>query len=33
MDTIRITWHGHACFTLEHRGYVVAIDPYDPTTP
>ncbi len=33
MDTIRITWHGHACFTLEHRGYVVANDPYDPTTP
>ncbi len=33
MDTIRITWHGHACFTVEHRGYVVAIDPYDPTTP
>lgn len=33
MDNIRITWHGHACFTLEYAGYILAIDPYDPTTP
>lgn len=33
MSNIKITWHGHACFTLEYEGYRVAIDPYDPTTP
>lgn len=33
MDTIKITWHGHACFTVEYDGYVIALDPYDPTTP
>lgn len=26
----KITWHGHACFTLKNDGYTVAIDPYDP---
>lgn len=25
---MKITWHGHACFTLESEGSVVAIDPY-----
>ena len=33
MSSIKITWHGHACFTLEYDGYIIAIDPYDPTTP
>lgn len=33
MNSIKITWHGHACFTLEYDGYIIAIDPYDPTTP
>ncbi len=28
--SIQITWHGHACFTLEKDGYRIAIDPYDP---
>ena len=30
---MKITYHGHSCFTLEHDGYVVAIDPYDPGVP
>lgn len=33
MDTIKITWHGHACYTVEHGGYIIALDPYDDTTP
>lgn len=33
MDTIKITWHGHACFSVEKDGYVIALDPFDPTTP
>lgn len=28
-----ITYHGHACFTLESGGYTVAIDPYDEHVP
>lgn len=28
-----ITYHGHACFTLESRGFTVAIDPYDDHVP
>ncbi|NLL90852.1 MAG: MBL fold metallo-hydrolase [Ruminococcaceae bacterium] len=27
--SIKITWHGHACFTLEKDGFTVAIDPYN----
>ncbi|MEK6609394.1 MAG: MBL fold metallo-hydrolase [Gemmatimonadota bacterium] len=23
-----ITWHGHACFLLEHEGKRVVIDPF-----
>ncbi|MBQ2865569.1 MAG: MBL fold metallo-hydrolase [Clostridia bacterium] len=33
MDAIKITWHGHACYTVEHGGYIIALDPYDNTTP
>jgi len=25
---MKITWYGRACFTIEHKGYVIAIDPY-----
>ena len=25
---MKITWRGHACFTLEQDGYVIAVDPY-----
>jgi L-ascorbate metabolism protein UlaG (beta-lactamase superfamily) len=27
--SIKITWHGHACFTFEKDDYTVAIDPYN----
>ena len=33
MNTIKITWHGHACYTIEQGGYIIALDPYDDTTP
>ena len=26
---MKITWHGHACFSIEHDGYTVVIDPYN----
>lgn len=26
---MRITWHGHACFSVSHKGYTVVIDPYN----
>lgn len=25
---MEIRWHGHACFTVSHRGYRVVLDPY-----
>jgi L-ascorbate metabolism protein UlaG (beta-lactamase superfamily) len=25
---MEICWHGHACFTVSHRGYRVVLDPY-----
>ncbi len=28
--TVRITWHGHSCFTLDDGRHVLALDPYDP---
>ena len=33
MNTIKIIWHGHACYTIEQGGYIIALDPYDDTTP
>lgn len=26
---MKITWHGHACFTVESEGYRIVLDPYD----
>lgn len=26
---MEIQWHGHACFSISHRGYTVVIDPYN----
>lgn len=28
--TIRLTWHGHACFTIDNNKWILAIDPYKP---
>lgn len=28
MEQLTLTWHGHACFTLACRDFVVAFDPY-----
>lgn len=25
---MEICWHGHACFTVSHRGYRIVLDPY-----
>lgn len=27
--TIRITWHGHSCFTIDNGTHILALDPYD----
>lgn len=29
-DTMELTWHGHSCFTVSHRGYRIVLDPYAP---
>jgi len=29
MKKVRITYHGHACFTLEAEGYRTVLDPYE----
>lgn len=26
---MEIQWHGHACFSISHKGYTVVIDPYN----
>lgn len=28
MGTVKLTWHGHSCFTLEEDGYAIVLDPY-----
>lgn len=28
MGKIRLTWHGHSCFTMEENGYAIVLDPY-----
>lgn len=28
MDELRITYHGHSCFTLEYQGQRIVVDPY-----
>jgi len=33
MNSIEIKYFGHACFTLRCGGYVLALDPYDPSVP
>ena len=27
-DRVKLTYHGHACFTLEYQGVKAVIDPY-----
>jgi len=27
-EKIKITWHGHACFTIEYGGYSIVTDPF-----
>ncbi|MDW7657996.1 MAG: MBL fold metallo-hydrolase [Bacillota bacterium] len=27
---VRLTWHGHACFTIDNGQYVLVLDPYKP---
>lgn len=27
-EQVNIRWYGHSCFTLEYRGYTLAVDPY-----
>jgi len=29
MAKLKLTWHGHSCFTLEEDGYAVVLDPYE----
>ena len=29
MGNLKITWHGHSCFTLEENGYSIVLDPYE----
>ncbi len=26
---VKITWHGHACFSIDYDGYIVVLDPHD----
>ena len=28
MGKVKLTWHGHSCFTLEENGYAIVLDPY-----
>ena len=28
MAELKLTWHGHSCFTLEENGYAIVLDPY-----
>ena len=28
MAELKLTWHGHSCFTLEEKGYAIVLDPY-----
>lgn len=28
MKNVKLTWHGHSCFTLEEDGYRIVLDPY-----
>ena len=28
MGKLKITWHGHSCFTLEEEGYSIVLDPF-----
>jgi L-ascorbate metabolism protein UlaG (beta-lactamase superfamily) len=30
MSNLKITWHGHSCFTVEGGGYSIVFDPYAP---
>jgi L-ascorbate metabolism protein UlaG (beta-lactamase superfamily) len=29
-EAIKVTWHGHSCFTLESGTWSLVLDPYDP---
>lgn len=28
MGNVKLTWHGHSCFTLEEDGYAIVLDPF-----
>ena len=28
MGKLKLTWHGHSCFTLEENGYAIVLDPF-----
>ncbi len=28
MNNIKLTWHGHSCFSLEYSNYILVMDPY-----
>ena len=29
MGNLKLTWHGHSCFTLEEDGYRIVLDPFE----
>lgn len=29
MQSVKVTWHGHSCFSVENQGQIVVFDPYD----
>ena len=29
MGKLKLTWHGHSCFTLEENGYSIVLDPFE----
>ncbi len=30
MNEMKITWHGHSCFTIEAKNYSIVLDPFEP---
>lgn len=29
MQSVKVTWHGHSCFSVENQGQITVFDPYD----
>lgn len=29
-NMVKLTWHGHSCFTLDNGKWILAVDPYNP---